>query len=80
MTEIEERVVGDITIRVDRSICVVFAQSVDEAAEAFLLGDDNLVAFGQPERVDRGALIAACEACPVGALSVVSESGEQLVP
>lgn len=80
MTEIEERVVGDITIRVDRSICVGFAHCVDEAAEAFLLGDDNLVAFGQPERVDRGALIAACEACPVGALSVVSESGEQLVP
>jgi ferredoxin len=80
VSDIEERVVGDITVRVDRSICVGFAHCVDEAAEAFLLGDDNLVAFGEPERVDRELLIAACEACPVGALSVMSDSGEQLVP
>jgi ferredoxin len=80
MTETEERVIGDITIRLDRTICVGFAHCMDEAPDAFLLRDDNLVAFSEPERVDRTRLIEACEACPVGALSVVSESGEQLVP
>jgi ferredoxin len=80
MTEIEERVIGDITIRVDRSICVGFAHCIDEAPDAFLLGDENLVHFNEPQRVDRELLIAACEACPVAALSVVDASGEQLVP
>jgi ferredoxin len=80
VTEIEERVVGDITIRVDRSICVGFAHCIDEASDAFLLGDENLVHFNQPEQVARDLLIAACEACPVAALTVLSESGEQLVP
>jgi ferredoxin len=80
MTEIDERVIGDVTIRVDRTICVGFAHCIDEAPDAFMLRDDNLVDFHQPETVDRELLIAACEACPVGALSVMSESGEQLVP
>jgi ferredoxin len=80
MSEIDERVVGDLTIRVDRSMCVGFAHCIDEASQAFELGDDNLVHFDQPERVPRERLIAACEACPVSALSVFSSSGEQLVP
>jgi ferredoxin len=80
VTEVEERVIGDITIRVDRSVCVGFAHCIDEAAEAFLLGDENLVHFNNPEQVDRAGLIAACEACPVSALTVLTESGEQLVP
>lgn len=79
LDEIEERVVGDLTIRIDRSICVGFGHCIDEAQEAFRLEDDNLVTFAEPERVTRDRLVAACEACPVGALSAVTASGEQLV-
>jgi len=79
LEEIEERGVGDITIRIDRSICVGFGHCMDEAQDAFRLQDDNLVAFADPERVTRDRLVAACEACPVGALSVVTAAGEQLV-
>ena len=77
--EIEERVIGDLRIRIDRSVCVGFGHCIDEAAEAFRLEDDNLVTFAQPEGVARDTLVAACEACPVGALSAVTTSGEQLV-
>jgi ferredoxin len=79
MTEIEERAIGDLTIRIDRSVCVGFGHCVDEADEAFRLVDDNLVRFNEPERVDRERLVAACEACPVGALSAVTAAGERLV-
>jgi ferredoxin len=79
MAEIEERVVGDLAVRIDRSICVGFGHCIDEAAEAFELTDDNLVSFREPEQVERERLVAACEACPVGALSVATTSGEQLV-
>jgi len=75
----EERVVGDLTIKIDRSICVGFGHCIDEAAEAFRLRDENLVEFAEPERVARDQLVAACEACPVGALSAVTTAGEQLV-
>ena len=78
MAEIEERVVGDLTIRIDRSVCVGFGHCIDEAAQAFQLVDDNLVTFHEPEQVERERLVAACEACPVGALSAVTASGEQL--
>ncbi len=79
MTDTEERVIGDILVRIDRSVCVGFGHCVDESGEAFHLEDDNIVAFQQPEQVDRARLLAACEACPVGALSVFTTSGEQLV-
>lgn len=78
LEETEERVIGDLTIKIDRSICVGFGHCIDEAHDAFQL-DDNLVAFADPDRVARDQLIAACEACPVGALSVVTAAGEQLV-
>lgn len=36
--------------------------------------------FTQPERVERDRLVAACDACPVDALTVWDEGGEQIVP
>lgn len=78
MADIEERAVGDLVVSIDRSICVGFGHCIDEAAEAFRLVDDNLVTFREPEQVDRERLVAACEACPVGALSAESVSGKQV--
>lgn len=78
LEETEEREIGDLTIRIDRTICVGFGHCIDEAHDAFRL-DDNLVAFADPDSVARDRLVAACEACPVGALSVVTAAGEQLV-
>jgi ferredoxin len=79
MTQIEERTLGELTIRIDRSMCVGFGHCVDEAEQAFRLVDDDPVSFNEPERVDRERLLAACAACPVGALSAVTATGERLV-
>ena len=79
LEEIQERAIGDIRIKIDRSICVGFGHCIDEAQDAFRLEDDNLVTFAEPEKVARDRLVAACEACPVGALSAVTAQGEQLV-
>jgi ferredoxin len=76
----EERRVGGLRIRIDRSLCVGFADCIDGAPEAFGLGEDNVVVFTQPERVERDRLVAACDACPVDALAVWDEGGEQIVP
>lgn len=80
MPEIEERKVGDLLIRIDRSLCVGFGHCMEEAEAAFVLGDDDLVAFDEPDRVDRERLLEACEVCPVEALTAFDDAGDQLVP
>ncbi len=75
-----ELVVGDLRIGIDPSLCVAFADCVTAAPEAFRVGDDDIVAFVEPQRVGRERLIAACDACPVDALLVWDAQGTQLVP
>lgn len=75
-----ERRVGDLTVRIDRLLCVGFADCLDEAPGAFLLDDEGIVGFADPDLPPRERLLRACEACPVDALSVLDASGRQIVP
>jgi ferredoxin len=75
-----ERAVGDLRIGIDPSLCVAFGDCVTVAPEAFYVQPDGVVAFVEPERVERERLIAACDACPVDALLVWNAAGTQLVP
>lgn len=80
MADFEERQVGSLKLRIDRSLCVGFGDCIDGAPEAFALDDENIAVFKEPERVERERLLAACEACPVDALTVWDETGAQVVP
>jgi ferredoxin len=75
-----ERTIGDLTIRVDRDLCVGFGHCLEEAVDAFDLGDDGIVRFAHPERASRDDLLAACQVCPVEALVALDADGEQIVP
>lgn len=75
-----ERRVGDLTVRIDRLLCVGFADCLDEAPGAFVLDDDGIVAFADPDLPPRERLIRACGACPVDALTVLDAAGRQIVP
>lgn len=75
-----ERTVGDLRIGIDPLLCVAFGDCVTVAPEAFHVEPDGVVAFVEPERVERERLIAACDACPVDALLVWNAAGTQLVP
>jgi len=50
------------------------------SAEAFVLDAEDVAIFRAPESVDRSCLLKACESCPVDALTVWDEAGEQIVP
>ena len=80
MADFEERQVGGLKIRIDRSLCVGFGDCVTGAPEAFVLDDEGLAVFKEPERVERERLVASCEACPVDALTVWDETGAEIVP
>jgi len=75
------RKIGNLTIRIDRSVCIGSANCVKIAPTVFQLDEKNLSTFvGEPEEIDEKILLEACEVCPVDALEVRDESGEILVP
>lgn len=80
MSDFEERTVGDLRIRIDRTLCVGFGDCVTEASEAFVLDESGTAVFVKPEDVERERLLRACDVCPVDAITVLDASGSQIVP
>lgn len=80
MSEERKRVVGGLTVLIDRDLCVGFGDCISEAPEAFELDEDGIAVFKQPDEVPRWRLLDACHACPVDALTALDEDGRQLVP
>ncbi len=75
-----ERVIAGLKVRIDESLCVGFGDCVERAAGTFLLNGNGTVEFVEPPAANREALLEACRACPVDALTVVDGAGKQLVP
>ncbi|MDP3775793.1 MAG: ferredoxin [Gemmatimonadales bacterium] len=78
--DFEERQVGELRIRIDRTLCVGFGDCIEAAGQAFVLDDEGIVTFLEPEKVERERLLSACDVCPVDALTVWDLSRNQLVP
>ena len=74
------RRVGDLTVTIDRLLCVGFGDCIDEAPEAFEFDDEGIAVLTDPAAVDRERLLRACEVCPVDAITVTDENGRQIVP
>lgn len=81
MSDIVERQVGGLTVRIDRLLCVGFGDCIDDAPEAFELDGEGVVAFREGAvATERERVVRACGACPVDALTVLDEGGRQLAP
>jgi ferredoxin len=81
MSDVDERTVGELTIQIDRLICVGFGDCAEVSQDAFELDDDGIAVFKDTiDNVDHAELTAACESCPVDALIVLDSSGVQIVP
>jgi ferredoxin len=80
MADFDERVVSGLRVRIDRTLCVGFGDCVKESPEAFVLDEESVVVFAAPDSVARETLLRACDSCPVDALTVWDEGGEQIVP
>lgn len=74
------RRVDDLTVTIDRLLCVGFGDCVDEAPEAFELDDEGIAILTSPAEVERERLLKACETCPVDAITVTDATGRQIVP
>lgn len=80
MADFEEQQVGGLRVRIDRNLCVGFGDCIEGAPEAFALDSEGLAVFKTPGAVERARLLAACDACPVDAITVWDEAGTEVVP
>jgi ferredoxin len=81
VSDIQERRVGDLRIRIDRNLCVGFGDCIEAAEAAFELDDEGIAVFRESiDEVDRATLMNACDECPVDAISVLDSDGTQLLP
>ena len=76
----DERVIHGLRVRIDRDLCVGFGDCITEAPDAFRLDEGGVAEFQRPELVSRDALMRACGACPVDAITVWDGDGHQIVP
>ena len=80
MSDFEERAVGELRVRIDRTLCVGFGDCITDAPEAFALDESGVAVFVKPDAVERERFLRACDACPVDAITVWNENGSQIVP
>jgi ferredoxin len=80
VADMDERMVGQLRVQIDRSLCVGFGDCVKASPEAFALDAETMAVFLAPENVSREALLEACASCPADAITVWDAEGRQLVP
>jgi len=81
LSDIDERLLGALTIRIDRHLCVGFGDCIDVAPEAFDLDDDGIAVFRDTaSSVDHDCLVEACRVCPVDAITAHDHTGKQIAP
>lgn len=81
MDDTREREISNRTVRIDRTLCIGSGNCVNIAPEIYVIREDNIVDFREdPPDIEQGRLEEAAALCPVDALIVEDEDGEQIVP
>lgn len=86
MADYEEHQIGDLTIRIDKNMCISTGNCIKLAPDVFRFDEEKIVAFTNgPEEADlsgedRLRIVDSCRLCPVDALIVTDSDGDQLVP
>jgi len=76
-----EKKIGDLTVQIDRGLCIASSNCINVAGEKFELDSEGIVAFrNEPQSLGREMVIDACASCPVDALIVLDADGTQIVP
>jgi ferredoxin len=67
-------------IAVDRELCASNARCVSLAPEVFELDDLDLCIVLDPEGAKDKRILLAARACPVDAITLIDDAGEQIWP
>lgn len=78
---VRERRIAGLTIRIDRDLCIGTQSCINVAPEVFGLDDtQTVVVLDDAKAIARERLADACTSCPVAALTLLDEKGEQVAP
>lgn len=81
MSDIREKKIGDLTLRILRDQCIGTAACRNVAPEVLELDDQQVIDFiDEPEDVGQAKLAEACALCPVDALELHDETGAKVAP
>lgn len=70
--------IGKITV--DRDLCIGAAPCVTVAPGVFQMDDENKAYVINPEGADAETILLAAQACPVMAIIIEDEDGNQIYP
>ena len=68
------------TIKIDRNLCSGYGDCVGLAPEVFAQDSDNISVVIDPEGAEDEMVLDAARACPVDAITLVDEHGDQVWP
>jgi ferredoxin len=81
VTDFEERKVGSLTVRIDRSTCIGTSNCAKVAPDLFVLDDERIITFREPAAdVAADLAVEACRVCPVNALAAFDAGGHPVAP
>jgi ferredoxin len=69
-----------ILVEVDRHLCFGFGDCVDTLPDVFALDDDAKAIVLDPDAADVDEITEAAQNCPVDAIIVTDEHGDQIYP
>lgn len=80
MSDIREKRISGLTVRIIRENCIGTGSCNHIAPEVFVLDAQQTIEFTEatPD-IERDRLIDACDVCPVDALDILDDNGESLI-
>lgn len=71
---------ADVKVTVNQEDCIGCSACVSEAPETFDMNDDNKAFVKEPPNDEVEFIVAAAEACPIEAITIVDAGGQQIHP
>jgi ferredoxin len=69
-----------VAIEVDRALCYGFGDCVDTVPDVFALDEEDTAIVLDPDAASLDDIVEAAQNCPVDAIVIVDEDGQQIYP
>jgi ferredoxin len=69
-----------VAIEVDRALCYGFGDCVDTVPAVFALDEEDTAIVLDPDAAPLDDIVEAAQNCPVDAIIIVDEDGQQIYP
>jgi len=69
-----------VAIEVDRALCYGFGDCVDTVPAVFALDEEDTAIVLDPDAAPLDDVVEAAQNCPVDAIIIVDEDGQQIYP